>query len=417
MLFPAFSWVWFVDNSMALFRIVTQYFRPETGAPQVRLGAMVDELIELGHQVEVVTAAPNYPEGKVQAGYSAWKFQVDKQSPGLRVLRCPIFPSNSSSIIPRLASYLTFSATSLFPCLFGRRADYVFVESPPLFLGASTALAARLRGERLLVNISDLWPESIVALGMASAQATSMRMMFWLEKRLYSSAYAICVVTDGIRKSIEQRFPDLADRVVEFPNGVDSKRFPDVARNPDSTDPVRVIYAGLHGVGQGLGTLLDAADRLRNQPVEFLLVGDGPEKPELMRRKAELGLDKVEFRDPVPADSIPGLMAQADVAAVLLKDLPLFEGARPSKLFPALAAGLPIVYSGRGEGARLIEDSGAGIVVEPENPDKLAAALLEMAKDRRRLLNMGVSGRQYAKKNFEWKAIVARWLDGVNALG
>lgn len=303
--------------------ILTQYFPPETGAPQARLFELAVRLHERGHRITVLTAMPNYPTGRIFAGYRRGLRSRERRS-GVEVIRTAIYPSISTRKLPRLLNYGSFAASSLLlgPWGLGRQ-DLVLVESPPLFLVPTGIALARLTRARLIMNVSDIWPDILVRMGHATDGA-QLRAMMWLERLGYRQADVVALTNPGAVAQIRARFPDVATTVIS--NGVDTSFF-----RPDRRDPALrrelgaqdgdflVGYCGLHGLAQGLEAIVDAAAVLRpDRQVKFVMVGEGPTKSALRARAARLGLPNLRFLDGRPKAEMPALLASCDASLVPL---------------------------------------------------------------------------------------------------
>src|SRR5262249_21187308 len=213
-------------------------------------------------------------------------------------------------------------------------------------------------------------------------------------------------------------------KVMFLPNGVDVHMFrPMKGQTSGLLQPGEIgfLYAGTHGYAQALDVILDAAEILRDRPeIVFLCVGDGPERARLRKAAQDRGLANVRFADARPISEMPVLFSEARAALALLRDRPIFRGARPARIFPALACATPVIFSGAGEAARLIAENGCGLVVPPECPKELSAAVRLMAADSVLAGQMGIAGRHLMKREYDWTAIVGQWLhdlhpDGVTA--
>jgi glycosyltransferase involved in cell wall biosynthesis len=286
--------------------------------------------------------------------------------------------------------------------------------SPPLFVGGTALFLSYLRRIPLVFEVRDLWPESAVALGELK-NPRFVRWATWLEERCYARAQRIVVVTTGIRDRLVAR--GYGEKLALIPNGANTDLFrpqPEAGRALRERlglgDRFVALYAGIHGVAQGLETVLEAA---RLQPeIHFLLVGDGPCKADLVRLKEELGLPNVTMLDAQPREEMPAYLSAADVALVPLRKVDLFQGAVPSKLFDAWACACPVALSIAGEARTVLERAGGGIYVEPEAPDQLAAALRELSTDRPRCREMGAAGRRFVEVHYSRQA-QARELEGL----
>jgi colanic acid biosynthesis glycosyl transferase WcaI len=386
--------------------ILSQYYPPEMGAPQARLSHLAGQFAQQGHDVVVLTAMPNYPRGSVFPGYGG--FLRREFLSGVSVIRCWIYPTQKVGLAPRLASYFSFVLSSVLIGLFSvGKVDCLLTESPPLFLGISGYILSRRWGARWIFNVSDLWPESAVRLGAVS-EGWGLRAAVALEAFCYRKAWLVTGQSQGILDSIRQRFP-LAS-VYHLSNGVDTDLFRPERRREnerfrliDGGDPDRAcvaMYAGLHGIAQGLDQVLEVAARLHDlETLWFVLVGDGPEKQRLIERSRAMGLSRVRFLDALPREEMPVLLASADISIIPLKmSLP---GAVPSKIYEAMGAGVPIVLIASGEAATLVRRSGAGMVVEPGDVDEVASAIRNLAGNPEARSRMGRAGREAALRDFD----------------
>ena len=393
--------------------LLTQYYPPEIGAPQNRLADLARRLSERGHEVTVLTAMPSYPRGRVYDGYGGF-FRRERRD-GITVIRSFIYPTQSAGMLKRLANYFSFVISSLVVGIGALpRVDYLLTESPPLFLGIAGYLLSRLKGARWIFNVSDLWPETAVRLGVVR-EGLALRLAYRLEAFCYRKAWLVTTQTRGMKADIDARFPEVT--TYHLSNGVDLSRFSSDKRSerlraellgaaPGQNHSCLAIYAGLHGLAQGLDQLLQAAQRLQDHSaLRFVFLGEGPEKEGLVRASRDLGLRNVRFLDAVPAAEMPSLLASADIALVPLKlALP---GAAPSKLYEAMGSGVPVLLVAGGEAAAIVNDSGAGMVLPYGDVDGLANALRELAEDPERRRRLGEAGRRAATERFDRARIAA----------
>jgi glycosyltransferase involved in cell wall biosynthesis len=386
--------------------ILTQYFPPEMGAPQARLSELGERLVDLGWEVEVLTALPNYPTGEVFPSYDPREVVVE-QLGRLRVVRVPLFTAKIG-FVRRMRSYLSFAASATRhgwrAC---RRPDLLFVESPPLFIGYAARALATLWRCPYVFNVSDLWPESAIRMGVI-APGLATKMAERLELGLYRKAAAVTGQSTGIIDSVRARSG--ATRTAVITNGVDPSRFGPQTVTPearalvgDAPGPV-FTYAGLLGYAQGLDQILDLAARWpADVPGRFVLVGDGPERDRLAERIARERIDRVRLVEAQPRERIPAVLAASDVALICLgMSLP---GAVPSKIYEAMAAGLPILLLADGEPARRIADAGCGIAVSPGQLSAAREAALQLARDAERRSDLGRRGRHAAETVYDRRAI------------
>lgn len=390
---------------------MTQYFPPEVGAPQNRIYELAKLLVKRGHEVTVLTGMPNYPAYEIFDGYKG-KIIHKEEMEGIKVVRTWLYVTKNTGFIPRLMNYFsfTFSSVLLGSFLVGRQ-DIVITESPPLFLGASGYILSKLKRAKFIFNVSDLWPESAVKLGVLKNQLL-IRLSTWLEEFSYRKSQLITGQTQGIIDDIERRG---YKHTFLLTNGTDTKFFTPENRSEELrkewniSDKFAVVYAGIIGIAQGLDIILEAADLLKeNRKIQFLLIGEGPEKKRLMEKADKMGLTNISFIPLQEKKKMPKIIASMDATIVPLKRLELFKGALPSKMFEALASELPIILAVEGEAQRLIERSGGGICVEPENAKEVAEAVLKLANHPDFAKQLGKNGRQFVKEYYDREVIVKR---------
>jgi glycosyltransferase involved in cell wall biosynthesis len=396
---------------------LTQYFPPETGACQNRLGSLAQCLGEAGHQITVLTAMPNYPTGAIFPGYRG-RLSVREKLLGAEVVHTWLYASKSRGFVPRLLSYFSFMATSMVAgaAMIGPQ-DVVLTESPPLFLGLSGLLISRLKGARFVFNVSDLWPESAVAMGMVRNRQI-IAAATWLEEFLYRHADLITGQTQGIIGDIARRFPEspleLVTNGVQLNTGLTATAAAEARTRLRAelglNRPFVVGYTGLHGMAQGLPTLIEAAGRLTEYPeIVFAFFGDGPDKQTIVQMAAERKLDNVRFFPPFPMARVPEIMAALDASIVPLKRSDVYKGALPAKLFESMGAGLPVVLAIEGEARELVTRANAGLCIAPEDPEAMAAAVLELYRTPGLGPALGRNARAYVSKHYDRARIAARF--------
>lgn len=396
--------------------ILTQYYPPETGAPQNRLSDLARRLKEFGHTVVILTALPNYPRGEIFRAYRG-RLRMEEELAGIRVVRAWIYATKSKNFTQRLFNYFSFVLSSIALGFWkvGPQ-EVVIVESPPLFLGISGFLLSFFKHARLVLNISDLWPDSAIAMGILNNRCL-VRLSRWLEEFLYRHSFLVTGQTRGIVENIRSRIAD--KKVALITNGVDVEAYTLAGASVDKEAIRRefglgsefvVGYAGLHGLAQGLETVLHAARLVAGRAnVTFVFFGDGPEKKNLTSLAQQLGLTNVLFFASEETRRMPAIIASFDLALVPLRRLDLFKGALPSKMFEAMAAAVPIIVTIDGEARELVERAQAGIVVEPEDPEALATAILQLRNDPNRLKTLGVNGRDYVVEHYNRRKIARQF--------
>jgi len=392
--------------------ILTQYYPPEIGAPQARLAELARYFVRQGHTVTVLTALPNYPTGRIFTGYKG--FYRAETLAGVTVLRSWIYPSNSVRMIPRLLNYFSFVCSSLLTGILKlQRCDLILTESPPLFLGISGYLLSRLKKAKWIFNVSDLWPESAVNLGVIG-EGVALRISRSLEAAIYRNSWLVTGQSHEIVADIKRRFPEI--RTQRLSNGVDIDLFNPAKRTNlllqwSAGKKYTAVYAGLHGIAQGLDQIINAAALLQQAAadLQIILIGDGAEKAQLIAWAKEFGISNITFVKPQPRELIPEILASADIALVPLKQY--IPGAVPSKLYEAMASAVPVVLMAEGEAAELVRQSKCGRVVRPNHIDQLTQVIIDLLESKHLRQEMGRSGREYALKHFDRKNILNEFLD------
>jgi len=397
-----------------------QHFPPETGAPQIRVYEVSKELISRGHQVEVITAFPHHPHGIIPEEYRG-RFYMFEDWDGIPVHRSWIYPSPKGSFWKRLASYFSFTFSAFYSIIKSKPTDVIICNSPPLFLGITGYLGAKMKRAKFVFNIADIWPESAVELGLVKNK-TFIRLAERLEMFLYKKSWKIATATEGILDYMVRKGKDRED-VFLLPNGVNTDTFKPLPKNDQLLSEIGILgkkvfmYAGALGYAQGLDSVLLAAELLKDKlpDVHFLFVGDGQEREKLLAMKEDLALDNVTFYGAVPVSEMPKMFSIADYSIVSLRNIELFKGARPSKIFPAISSGVPVLYCGDGESAAILEDYHCGKIAPPENPEGIAAAIAELmnvSEDEYQL--MSENGRKLSIEQYSWKSIVDEILNNID---
>lgn len=396
------------------FLILTQYFAPEPGAAQVRLAAFAQQLVRAGHEVEIVTAMPNYPMGRILDGYrrSFYRFE---QWDGIPTHRLWLYPSQGAGL-RRMLNYGSFVLTSLVGLAKSRKPDYLFVESPPLFLSVPGFLAARLWGVPWIFNVADLWPDSVAEMQLLHS-GWLLRAASVLEKWTYRHATYVSAVTWAIRQQLRTEKCVPQEKVLFLPNGIDTELFrplpPDrgLLRRLGLEDKQVVIFPGTHGYAHSMESILQAAERLRHdENIHFLLVGSGSAKPQLMSAAQKLGLRNMTFLDPVPQEEIPQFISIACCGLVSMRDIPLLQDARPVKALAIMGCGKPVILAvGRGSGS-FVKQAQAGLVVPVDEPDAIAGAIRYLVDHPANATQLGCNARSYVCQNLQWPRLVDEWL-------
>jgi len=396
------------------FLILTQYFAPEIGATQVRLSSLCRELVKAGHHVEVVTAMPHHPEGRIFSRYRG-RFYLREQVDGLVVHRVWLLATTGAGL-RRIVGYLSFMCTCLFGLARASKPDVVYVDSPPLFLGLSGWLAAKCWGRPFVFNVADLWPDSVVDLGVMR-DGPLLWLALRLEAWIYRNADFVTAVTKGIADSLTNRKQLRPEKVLFLPNGVDTDLIrptsldTELQRRLDLQGKRVAVYAGNHGYAAGAEQILRAAELLKDrESLHFLFIGDGPDKPRLRAYAQQLRLPNVTFLDSVPLEDLCPFLSLAEISVITLRRAGVTRGARPAKTFVMMAAAKPVVLAAEGESTELVLKSGSGLAVPPDDPQAFAEAIEWMLDHPESARQMGQQGRRFVERNFQWSTLVGTWL-------
>ncbi len=396
---------------------VSQYFPPEMGAPAARVHDLSREWVRQGHEVTVLTTFPHHPTG-VLAGRDRGVIVRRERTDGIDVLRVWMHAAPNRGVVRRMASYVSFMLSAATLGRLGvRRADVVLATSPQLLCAAAGYAIARTLHAPFVFEVRDLWPESILAVE-AMGEGPLIRLLRGLAAHLYAHADRVVVVGGGYRRQIHERYGlDLSDIDV-VPNGIDRERFVpgpregSVRRRHGWEDRFVVMYVGAHGMAHALGKVLEAAEALREEEeILFVFVGDGAEKSALQRRAEERRLPNVVFVGQQGREEIPAYYAACDLGLVPLRATPLFQAVLPSKIFECLGMERPVLISVDGEARRLVEESGGGRFVPPEDAPAMAAAICEMARRRDELESMGRRGRDYVLRHFDRRVLALKYVE------
>jgi colanic acid biosynthesis glycosyl transferase WcaI len=403
---------------------VSQYFPPEMGAPAARVSELSRAWVAEGHEVCVLTGFPNHPTGVVPPEYRG-KLRQRERWGAVEVLRTWVYATANRGIAKRSLAFVSWAASSVVLGALDRgvrEADVVVATSPQFLCAVGGWVLARVLGAPYVLEIRDLWPQSIVEVGALSARHPIVLALEQVERFLYREADLLVSVTDSFCEVWKRQGIDSAKmRVVK--NGVDLRLFEPRPRDDEARARLGlqgkfvVAYIGTHGMAQRLDTLLDAAALLQSDPeIHVLLVGEGAERERLVARARAEGLTNVTLLGQQPREAIPGLVAASDLVAVLLRRAELFEKVIPSKMFEVMGSARPMVLGVRGEAEALLHAAGAGWAVPPEDPRALADAIRGAKADPAECRHRGEAGRAYVAEHYDRDVLARRYLDELEAL-
>jgi glycosyltransferase involved in cell wall biosynthesis len=404
-----------MDTPRLRILILSHYFPPEVSAGANRFHELARAWTAAGHAVTVVTAAPSHPAGVLYPGYRNKVWQEEKID-GISVVRLWTFLAPNRGFFRRVASYASYliAATLAAPCL--PKADVVISTTPHFFCGLAGYPLSRLRRVRWVLDVRDLWPDSIVAVG-AMRSNIWIRLLKVVERFGYHRAAHVVSASDAFLAHFKA-YGIEDGKISVVTNGVDLSLFaaagdPESFRKRHRLDGKFVAaYVGTHGMAHQLEVILDAADRLRGRTdIAFVLVGDGAERAHLVERCRAMALPNVLMLPQMPREQVPEILAASDAAIVTLRATPLFELVIPSKMFEAMAVRKPIILGVRGHAQRIVESGDCGLAFAPGDAAGLADRVVALAGDSALRRRLGENGHRLVTTAYDREVLARRYLD------
>lgn len=384
-------------------------FPPEVNAPASRTFEHCREWVKAGHQVTVITCAPNFPKGKVFAGYRNRVWQSEDME-GIRVIRVWSYITRNEGFAKRILDYLSFMVTAFLASLFVRRVNVIVGTSPQFFTAFAAYAVGAVKRRPWIFELRDIWPESIRAVG-AMKKEHLLDVLERLELFLYRKATAVVSVTNAFKQNLVNRGIDPA-KIFVVTNGVDTSRFAPIPKDQELlvdlnlNDAFVAGYIGTHGMAHGLDTVIDAAKVLINSEraarIRIVMLGDGAHRQRLEDRAKGEGLNNILFISTVPKSQVTRYWSILDASIIHLKKFELFTTVIPSKMFECMGMAIPILHGVEGESAEIVIKHEIGLTFEPENHLALVDRLLVLHDDwevRERLARNGpLAALQYDRK-------------------
>lgn len=391
---------------------VSQLFDPENAIKGL---SFVKKLVELGHEVEVVTTFPSYPGGRVYAGYKQSLYKVEDLD-GVRVVRLPTYISHGSSAIKRLVSYFSFAFVStVYSLFFARKADVIYAYYPPVMVGVMARVVRFFRRTPYVYDVQDLWPEALVATGNLSPESRVIKAIEKVCGWIYRGAARVVVLSEGYRQKLKDKGVS-EDKLVKIYNWCDESRISSVGcRQVEKIfdkNKFNILYAGNLGAAQALEYVIDAAKTIQDrgdERVHFIFLGAGIARSSLENRSTRLDLKNVTFIDPVPVDEVGSYLEFSDALLVHLADAPVFSITIPQKTQAYMMAGKPIIMAVNGEAGNIVNDARAGFVVPPCDHMKIADAAIQLSQlSAYDLSCMAENGKNFYSSNMSMQLGVGR---------
>lgn len=382
----------------------THFYTPEGNAPATRVSALAERWVKAGHEVTVVTCPPNVPNGVVYEGYE--NRRTSEVINGVKVERVKMFVAAHKGGLNKLLSYGSYMIKALLAALKLPKPDVVIATSPQILCGYAGVWYKRLRRVPLVMEIRDIWPESMVAVG-ANVPAPAYKMLELIESAMYRVCDHLVTVGDGYRERLVAKgVPN--EKMSVIMNGTDLTMFTPREKNGELLKKFGlegkfvVSYIGTVGMACGLDTVLDAAEMLKKASklsnVAFVIVGDGAERERLEAESKRRGLENVVFTGRQPKSTMPDWVASSDVNLVHLKKTELFTTVMPSKIFESAGCARPILMGVDGFAKKLVMDAQAGVPMEPGNAAELVAGVERMAGDPELCRRLGANAYENIAK-------------------
>jgi glycosyltransferase involved in cell wall biosynthesis len=408
-----------MDGQKLKILYISHYFPPEVNAPALRVSELSEHWVKNAHDVTVLTGFPNHPSGIVPEKYRGM-IRSKEDLNGVKVVRTYVFATPNKGFFKRILNYLSFMISSIILGIWSiGKPDVLIATSPQFFVAVAGYVMSRLKRCKFIFEVRDLWPEEIVAVG-AIRNKFVIQLLEKLEMFLYRRADLIVAVAQGTIDTLAKRGVS-KEKLVLVPNGVDMRQFQNrngqVKVSLGLENKFVVSYIGTHGMAHKLETVLEAANHLKeNNRIQFLMVGDGAEKKSLVELAQARGLKNILFHDQVDRNKIPEFYNASDLLLVPLRKADLFTRNIPSKVYEIMAARKPMIIATEGESRKLVEMSGAGVGVTPENSRELADKILHFSENPGTCLKMGESGFAFALVNASRGVLAERYLELLSKL-
>lgn len=394
---------------------ISNYFPPEVNAPATRLHEHAKQWVKDGGSLDIITAVPNFPEGVIYSGY---KNRLSREEvDGVQVTRVPMYIAENKGTLKRILSYISFMLSAVwYSRKIKRRPDIVVASSPQFFSAVAGYIISWLKRTPFVLEIRDLWPESIVAVG-AIRRNWIIRLFEKLERFLYRKADHIIVVTNSFKRVIASKGID-EDKITVIKNGADLESFnrpldqkivEGLRQRYDLKGKFVASYIGTIGMAHRADILLEAARQCSDPNIVFIVMGAGAERENIAAMQAELNLSNFRLIEKQPKEMVPYFLEVSDVCVVHLKDAPLFRTVIPSKIFEAMVARKPIALGIRGETSEIVEEAGAGIQFTPEDASALLEVIVRLRHDKKLYESIALSGFNYVRLYHDRKKIARRY--------
>lgn len=400
--------------------LIHQYFLEQDDPGGSRFNEMANQWVDLGHEVVVICGMLNYVTGKIPEKYRGNKFNVSYYRENLKVHRAYVNPGYNKNFIGRLWAYFSFVWYGTIAGIREKEpVDCIVASSPPLFVGVIALLLSWVKKVKFVFEVRDLWPESAIETGVVKNKLI-INMSYWLEKKIYKKASLINVLTPAFKKVLMDKKGVPEKKLIIVPNASDfiSSESAMLNGNPNYIRKelgleslFSVVYIGAHGLANKLDQLIDAALLLKDDGVEFVLIGDGMDKKRLTAYADKSGVGNVSFLDPIPKREVYSYILAADIGISVLKKTDTFKTVYSNKTFDYMACKKPVIMAIDGVSRELVEKAQCGLYAEPENPNDIAEKIKIYLNNRNLIDSHGENGYNYAKANFDRAVLSKKYIE------
>ncbi len=396
------------------------------GAPAARVSELARHWVRAGHQVTVLTGFPNHPDGVVRPEYrKRFRRLVCRETvDGVKVVRTWLLPFPNRKAYERMLNYSSFCVSAAVTGSFLERPDVVIATSPQLLVGLSGWWAAKIKGVPFVLEVRDLWPESLAAVGVGTANSFLHRTLGRIAGFLYRKAEHIVVVTPAFREHLTRVWKVPAPEISVVQNGVETGLFSPRNRDVELREQLNangrfvVSFIGTIGLAHGLETVIAAAERLGSvaPDVMFMLLGEGADRERIAGLAKAKNLRNLCFVGQQPRERIPAYIAASDACLVALRKSEVFETVIPTKMLEFMACARPVILGVGGQAKEILERSGGGVCVEPGNVDELCGAILRLRERPDLCAALGRNGREYIVRNLSRERTAAEYVEVLRGL-
>ncbi len=392
-------------------QILTQYYFPEIGAASTRWTDYSRLIAEMGHEVTIICQIPNYPNINL---FDKQRFNNCEKHKGLslKICRTWVWINDRNSFFKRIIYFISFMISAIIKSISLPKPDIYIASSPSLFTGLAGAIMSKLYGRPLILDIRDIWPESAIELGELRS-SVSKKIGFIFQEIIYSKSKMFLVAVPGFSKHLSGKSYSRGKDIIPLINGVGGE-FINIGETGTKyfSDTINLIYAGNIGLAQDFETIINAAKLLGNK-YNFVIIGDGILKKNVLNIINDLGIENVIIKNPMSKQELIKEYAKAHIGIVSLKNKNIFRNAIPSKTWEYMSCGLAVVCTIKGDIEKLINDSNGGICIEPENVEDFADTIKHLTKEK--IDELGKCGRIYVKSKMRKSDLISNVIDKIES--